>query len=985
MTVMRSAALLLLLILPLIAIIGWPRNRFRRVRDSISLLLRGVIILLVILALADLQIVRSSDRLAVVFLVDVSDSMDSASQDAAEGYIRDALGHMQVNDLAGVIAFGADAQVARSMSSINELGPVRVSPQSGNTNLAAAVRLGLALFPGDAARRLVVLSDGQPTIGDTMASAQLAAAAGVEISYVSYTHAPTPEIQVRDVIVPTVLHEDQEFNLTVTVTSEEDTRATITVYAAGNIMSRQERELFAGDNTFTLQLRSGASGFRDFSVQVDPPESDSNFEDGFYQNNKLSAFSQVIGAPRVLVVSMGDEAETRYLLPALVENGLEVDHITPIDLPTNITGLADYESVVLVNVPATALSFRDMDVLQRYVGDLGHGLVVIGGDQAYGLGGYFQTQLEEILPLEMRLKDQERMPELTIAYVIDRSGSMGITLRSGDSKLMLAQEAIIRSLDFLQPTDRAGIASFDVNAYWIAEFQEVSNRQELQRLVATMRPGGGTSIMAGMQLVSRDIIEEPSAMRHLIFLTDGGSDPYGLVTMARDLRINHNVTTSVISIAGAESSFLEEMAVEGGGHYHRVDDPINIPTVFAQETVLATRAYIQEDTFVPTLTAIHPMMQNIETMPPLLGYVATEPRAAAQVILRGPEPYQDPILAAWQYGLGRSVAFTGDATAQWALNWVDWDQFATFWSQVVRWTIVEGASTNLETQVVLEDEQARVIVDARKDDGDFLNGLNLQLNVVYGTAQGSQQVLLRQVAPGRYEGVFTPTEEGAYLLRVTQMNADPEDTATTSLNQTTGWVLSYSQEYAVRENVDDTVLETIAGITGGRDLSDQNELAFEHNIVAQEAFVPLWPWLLLVAMLLLPFDIGVRRLLVTQSDLQRLWEWLFGREEPDTDADARMSTLKQARDRVRHRVRRTGAVEEEEISAPSQTIGALRSRKEQARAERAPQDGEQPELKPSYKRKRVRPNQPVTPRSKPEGNIGERLLRRRQQSDEDEE
>lgn len=990
MTVLKPAALLLLIIIPLVTYIGWPRNRFRRTRDSVSLLLRAVIIALVVFGLANVQVVRSTDTLAVVFLVDVSDSMDTASREAATEYIQDTLAHMQPSDLAGVIAFGADAQVARSMSPARDLGPIRVTPQSGNTNLAAAIRLGLALFPGDAARRMVILSDGQPTIGDTMAAAQLAAAADVEISYVPYTRAATPEIQVRDVVVPTVLNEDQEFNLTVTIVSEQDTRATITVLASGAIVRREERDLLAGENSYTLRLRSGDAGFRDFSVQVDPPQDAINlYEDGFYQNNVLGAFSRVEGMPRVLVVGVTGQQDTAQVVPALMESGLEVDTIGPESFPTGIAGLADYDSVILVNIPASDLSIRSMEVMQRYVSDLGGGLVVIGGDQTYGPGGYFQTPLEEILPVEMRLKDQERMPQLTIAYVIDRSGSMGITGRGGGpSKLELASEAIIRSVEFLQPTDRAGVASFDVDAYWVAEIQDVSNRYELQRLVATLRPGGGTSIMAGMRLVSQSIIQEPSDLKHIILLTDGGANPAGLVNSATVLRNNENVTTSVISIGDDATAFLDDMAAAGGGHYHHVVDPSTIPTIFAQETVLATRAYIQEETFTPRLTAIHPIMQNIQSLPPLLGYVATTPRAAAQVVLRSPEElFEDPILAAWQYGLGRSVAFTSDATSQWAQNWVTWDEFASFWSQVVRWTITEGATNNLETRVVMEDEQARIIVDARDNSGEFLNGLNLQSNVVLSTAQDVQRVHLRQVAPGRYEGVFTPTEEGAYLLRINQVDAN-EDTGNLNLNQTTGWVMSYSPEYEIRDNLDDTVLETAATITGGSDLSAQPEAVFDHNIEAREAQVPIWPWLLFVATLLLPFDIGVRRLLVTRSDLQRFREWLFGREEVATSSSERLATLKQARNRVRHRVR--GGDDEDEAAEASSTVGSLlRSRRDDRRSEHDDQDpAPQPQTagKPRFTRSVQAPGRTTElPSARPRRNIGADLLRkRRSDPDEDE-
>jgi uncharacterized membrane protein len=976
MTVTIPLALVLLLLIPVLIYIGWPRNRLRRTRDSVSLGLRVVIVTLVVLALAGVQAVQSADRLSVVFLVDVSDSMSPAMQEEAFDYIREALENMRPDDLAGVVVFGADAQVARSMSSARELGPIRAVPDSGNTNIAAAVRLGLALFPGDTARRMVILSDGLPTQGNARQAAELAAAAGVEINYVPFVSAPSAEVQISDVSVPPVVSEDQDFDMVVTVNSQEGTQATLTVLAGGELVSRQPVDLRAGANRFTVRLRSGSPGFRDFLVQIDP-----HGEDGFYQNNSLGAFTRVEGPPRVLVVSdaAGSE-EAAHIVPALLQSGLQVDQATPGRMPIGVTGLAQYDSVILVNVSAVNLSHQWMQALESYVSDLGGGLVVVGGPQAFGAGGYFQTPLEDALPVEMQIKDEERLPQLTIAYVIDRSGSMAATVAAGVPYIELAKEAIIRSVDFLQPNDRAGIASFDNDAYWIAPFQNVHDRQELQRLTATLRPSGGTSILAGMRLVARDIVEEPSDLKHIILLTDGGADPRDLVELTQALHEDAGVTTSVISIGSFEARFLQDMAEAGRGHYHHVTDPSHVPTIFALETVLASRSYIQEETFTPTLSALHPIIGSIRALPSLQGYVLTTPRAAAQVILRGPGPHDDPVLAAWQYGLGRSVAFTSDATARWGQDWVTWDDFATFWGQAVRWTITDDTSSNLETRVVVEDTQARIVVDARHEDGSFVNGLDLQANVVYNPARSALRVQLRQVAPGRYEGTFRPEGEGAYFLRVTNQDNPGSDESALTLNQTTGWVKRYSAEYDIRET-DDGLLQQIAEMTGGQNVAAVPQSVFTHDITTFTGSVPLWPWLLLVAMLLLPVDVALRRLLISQSDMRRFSAYVrqkfTGDQETLSTPTERLSTLLQARDRARQQTTAPDSGNE----SPSRTISALRERKQERGAVAADDDDqrERPADRPRYappERESVMPKLP-SEQPQPTGNIGARLLKRR--------
>ncbi|HLU11084.1 MAG TPA: VWA domain-containing protein [Oceanobacillus sp.] len=963
MTFTAPAALVLLLTIPFVIYLGWPRVAFRRGRDIASLILRSLIILLLVLALAGTQVVRAAGKLAVVFLIDASDSVGQQAQEAQLNFLREALEGMSPDDEAAIVVFGANALVERPMSTTREISPLRSTPITSNTDLEEAIGLGMALFPADAAKRMVILSDGQATVGDAEAAARRAAATGIEISYVPFRRAPTPEVLMSDVRVPDSVSAGQQFDLSMTIEAEEATDATIQVFADGAVIHTQDVPLLQGTNNYTLPLTAGDTGFTDFQVLVTPADGD-----GFYQNNQLSAFSRVIGPPRVLVVSSDDE-ESRYLVDALGELGVTVDQVRPSQLPIGIPALEDYDSIVLANVPASQLSTRRMANLNTYVRDLGGGLVVVGGPRSYGPGGYFQTPLEEILPVESQIRDQQRLPQLTITYVIDRSGSMSNVGPSGVSNLELAKEAIIRSVDFLQPTDRAGVVSFDVDGFWVADIQPVFDRIGLQTRIATLQAGGGTDIMAGMRLAAEALQTDPSERKHIILLTDGGAEPTGLVELAQELYENNDVTTSVIAIGAGAASFLEDMAQAGGGNYHAVDVVESIPTIFTQETVLATRSYILEEEFVPAISANSPILNNINSAPPLLGYVATTPRQTAQVILRGPEPYRDPILASWQYGLGRVVAFTSDGTARWASNWVTWDGFAQFWNQAVQWTITESASNNVEARVIMEGEQARVTVDARDEEGDFLNGLALSARVVSPEGE-AVSVPLQQVAPGRYEAAFVPDAEGAYFIRLAG-----GDEQGISVNQTTGWVMSYSPEYSLTAPAGN-LLQELASLTGGQSLADSPNEVFAHNLTSQAALNPIWQHLLLAALLLLPFDIAVRRLLVTRSDLVRLRNWIFGEQQAVPATSERMSTLFDAKARAQ----KTLTTEASAPVQPESTTAALRAR----RAARRSGAETAPKVEIPSPRQTTRTSTPSSSRTAPhvEGsNIAGELLKRRKDRD----
>ncbi|MDL1902451.1 VWA domain-containing protein [Anaerolineae bacterium CFX9] len=964
MTVTTPLALILLLALPLAFYIGFPRIPHRRQRDAASLILRLIILTCLILALAGVQVVRGADRLAVVFLVDMSDSVGVDSRPAQISYIRDALAAMRPDDQAAIIAFGADALVERPMSSVREFTAIRSTPVSGNTDLEEAIGLALALFPSDAAKRIVILSDGIQTVGDAEAAARRASATGVEISYVSLRRPPAPEVRLSDVRVPPAVNAGQEVDLSLTIDSDSETMAQVTVFADGALLHSENLLLRQGSNTYALTLTAGEPGFSDFRVQVTPAGGDS-----FVQNNQLSAFSRVVGPPRVLIVAQ-DDAEATYLSDALTALGLTVDITRPQSLPLGVAALQDYASIVLANVPASTLSSRRMDTLVTYVRELGGGMVFIGGPNTYAPGGYFETALEDALPVDMQIRDQQRLPQLTIAYVIDRSGSMLERGPSGVENIELAKEAIIRSINFLQPTDRAGVISFDVDGYWIANLQPVLNRTNLQNLVGTLRAAGGTDILAGMRLAAGAMRDDPSPRKHIILLTDGGANEDGLISLSQNLYEEYGVTTSVIAIGRNIPSFLRDMAERGGGNYHRVEVVESIPTIFTQEAVLATRAYILEEAFVPALSSSSPIMDGITSAPPLLGYVATTERQTAQTVLRGPAPYNDPILAQWQYGLGRVVAFTSDATARWAQNWVSWDDFARFWGQAIRWTIIEGVADSIETRVVMEGEQARVIVDARDEGGQFLNGLALEASIV-DPGLGATRVPLRQVAPGQYEAVFNPGTEGAYFVGVFGGNDE------TTVSQTAGWVMSYSPEYAIT-NADDSLLARLAEMTGGGSVAEDPARAFAHTLQAEAALNPLAPLLILIALLLLPFDIAVRRLLITASDVRRLREAVFGRRLAYAGAEQqpRLASLMDAKARAEQRITaEIRAVRPDEPTAtPSATVGALRSR----RAERAaPKPADAPAPRPTAETPAAPKPATTAKRTDGEGSLASQLLKKR--------
>ena len=856
--------LLLLLLVPLVVYIGAPSKGISRRRELLSLGLRLIIILCLVFAVAGLEIVQSGNNLAVVFLVDVSDSMPQQAVDSEVNYVREALKSIGADDKAAIILFGADALVERPMSALNELASITSVPITNQTDIAEAIQLGLALYPSGYAKRMVILSDGAETTGDALNAAKFASASDVQIVVVPFISQVGAEALITKVDVPTHLRDGEQFDLNVSIQANQSMRSVVRVLAKNEVLYEGTHDLHKGLQTLSLPLTAQEPGFVSYQVQITPEQ------DAFYQNNRLDTFSQVEGPPRILMVAPptgetmpnGDirPDETSLLLQSLTSAGFDVKLVTPSLMPADLPSLAQYNSVVLVDVPASQLGNNQMETLQSYVRDLGGGLVAVGGPTSYGVGGYYGTPLEDALPVDMQIKDEKRRPSLDIVFIIDHSGSMGET-SGGVTKLDLAKEAAARSIELLFPNDRVGVIAFDDTASWVVPMTDLQNPEDVANAIGGIQVGGGTDIYAGLLAMSKVLPSDPAKVKHVILLTDGGADSTGIPELVKKLYQENGITLSTVGVGNDAAPFLKDIAALGGGRYHFTNNASTIPNIFTEETSLASRAYIVEESFFPKLVNSSPILANITETPQLHGYIASSAKDLAQVILKSDKG--DPILATWQYGLGKSVAFTSDATGRWARDWASSKIFPTFWTQAVRYTINNSLNSALQMTIEPKGEKASITLDARDRTGDFLNAYQIEANIVSPNGE-AQSVTFTQTAPGRYESEFIPKEQGVYLIHFSGKTDAGGESA--SFAETTGWALSYSPEYQ-RIDPNPDLLLRLSALANGQVASPLPADVFTHDLKATRASQPIAPWLLLIAALLLPFDIAVRRLIITKHDL----------------------------------------------------------------------------------------------------------------------
>ncbi len=982
-------ALLLLLFIPYLIWLARPR-RGGTLRDWFALIVRIGILILLSLSLAGTQVVRADDELAVVFLIDASDSINEQQADQAESFVRGVVESLGADEQAAVVLFGADALVERPMSGLAELAPVTSLPQSLHTDLAEAIRLGLALFPAGSARRIVLMSDGAATLGDSLDAAELAASAGVPLDIVPLgRQTSSAEVILRDVRAPTRVREGESFTLDVSVESTLATPAELQVLADGTLVYQDNVRLQPGANNYVVRLQAAEQRFARYAVQVVA------VNDEFYQNNRLAVFTRIDGSPRVLLIagqdqpvedSGSDQAQPndawQQLQLALRAADLVVERVTPGQLPADLEMLSDYDSIVLVDVNAKSLSQRKMATLESYVRDLGGGVVVVGGPESYGMGGYFRTPLEALLPVEIQIKDQERFPAVAMALVIDRSGSMA-ALEGGLSKIQLAAEGAARTVELLNDFDEITILPVDTAPDEVIGPVSAADRGQIIGQIRQLGAGGGgIYVRTGLEAASAALAQSQNQIKHVILLADGAdSEQKDGVPELIAAMTAQGTTVSTVSIGdGPDVPWLRQMAELGGGRFHLTDRAANLPQIFTQETTAIQRSYLVEDRFFPAVgsspfASQHPILRamaraGITRVPPLYGYVGTAPKQTAQMLLA--THLGDPLLSAWEYGLGRSVAWTSDATGRWAVDWVRWQGFPAFWSNLVRWSIGESSAGNLEMDVRFSDEEAVLTVDARDGDGALLNELALAA-VIVDPEGVTSELPLSQIAPGRYEASFLPSAEGAYLIRI----ASEVDGEGQGVGQTGGWVLGYSPEYRSLEG-DDQLLNAMAELTGGRDLSTHFEqrdfqTVLTHDLPAATSSRPIWPWLLILAVLLLPVDIATRRIAINRADLRRAYQATLGRIWQPAAPPARSERVA----RLFQAKARAATDLGDEVSGET-LPSALAKRVDERSQVGADALGDEPDMKPSESEAEV-----DGPAGEHHESLAARLLERRRRSDQD--
>ena len=811
-------------------------RRSRRIKHRVARVMRCLLTCLCVLALAAPSVVLPGGQQAVWILADASASA-RGMQDQMTQSVRTALENKDASVNAGVIAFGGNAMVEKPLAQDGTYNGVTTAVDAQASDLPSALTLASALLPEDAQGRIVVLSDGATE--DVRAAARQLSARGVTVDYQSFSGDALPDAQISQLNVPSRVYQGQSFTVTVQVTANHDTAGTLVLYQNRTPVSSREVTLRRGDNTFTFRDVAADTGVVTYEARL------ISEGDSCAQNDSMGGYVYVQGAPKLLLVE-GRQGEGSEMAAMLSAAAMQYETVLPAQLPYDAEQLRQYDGVVLVNVDYDAADEEQWAALDSAVRVLGRGLTVIGGDSSYALGGYRGSKLEEMLPVTIDVRNKLDLPSLALMLVIDKSGSMSDGM-FGTTRLELAKEAAMRAAEVLTPNDQVGVIAFDDAAKWVVNLQKAEDVEAIQNQIGTIRPGGGTAFFTALYEATYALMNAQAQQKHIIFLTDGEAGDTGYLQLCDIMQQNDITLTTVAVGSGDDQATLRTLAQQGGGRAYAANEFDNLPKIFTKETYLVSGSYVQNRTFTPVITE-QSALTDFEGFPQLSGYLAATEKSLATVSLMSDR--EDPILAWWQYGAGRVVAFMADSRGAWTSEFLQWDQAAAFYGGMAAFAL-PGEEREGQLTTERQGDALRIVYTAPED---AQTGLSTSVTALL--PDGTQtQLALQESAPGVYEGEIAAAQLGAYALRVEQRDASGE----LQRVMEGGAVNGYSGEYDLRNQNAESTLPYLSALTGGREITDSAEMLKSTHAVVR-ARRDLTQPLLWALMVLLLCDIALRRL-----------------------------------------------------------------------------------------------------------------------------
>ncbi|MFV1964231.1 MAG: VWA domain-containing protein [Pirellulaceae bacterium] len=761
-----------------------------RFRWMLANMIRTLVFLAMVLALAEIQLLRSSDKITVIYLLDQSASIPLEKRQAMLEYaVQEVDEHRnrERQDRAGVIVFGRNAsiEVPPFDDDIVAMGGVDsyLDLRADATNLEAALKLAKASFPEDSSKRIVIVTDGNENIGDARSLATSLIEDGIGMDVVPVRLESRAEIAVEKVTLPADIRKGQPIETRVVLHNYAEevihgkVRVTRRAGRQEEFLGEKEVALAPGKNVFafdhTIEQPAVYTYQADF-VPLDPED------DLMAQNNRATAFTHVRGKGRVLFIEdWKNRGEFNYLIERLKNNNIEITVQSSDQLFTSLAELQGYDAVVLANVPrssgddadsVTSFSEEQVEMLVHNTELRGCGLVMLGGRDSFGAGGWSNTELEKAMPVDFQIKNSKIKAVGALALMMHAS-----EMADGNRWQKEVAEQAIKALG---PMDYCGLIHWTGGGdAWLWKHPQGivrvgrSRNMMLSRL-GRMTPGDMPQFDPAMRMALASFRRVNASVKLMIVISDGDPSQPSATTVAGYKSAGIQVTAVAVGAHGpAGHKTLQDLADATGGRYYVVKNARALPKIYVAEVRRVARPLIYEPKApVQPETRYCEVLEGIHgPLPPISGFVLTtvKENALVEVGAISPRPADErnaTILATWTYGLGRTAVLTTDAGNRWASRWKEWENYDKFFTQLLRWSMrpVDDQG-NFSVATNVRDGWVRVVITALDKEDEFLNFLNMSALAIDPDLE-SFDIRVRQVAPGRYVGEFEAPKEGNYFL-----------------------------------------------------------------------------------------------------------------------------------------------------------------------------------------------------------------------------
>ncbi|MGQ0627927.1 MAG: VWA domain-containing protein [Phycisphaerales bacterium] len=906
-----------------------------------ALIVRLLVVTLIILAIADPHWARTAKNVAVTVVMDVSRSTPQGVQTQMQEYLATAAERAKPLDQVGLVTAGKDSYVQFLPGTLKDRLDVKTQVATDGTNLEAAARLAMAVMPQEVANRILLRSDGLENEGHVLAVAKAAKAAGIPIDVWPVRFAYKNEVILDRLIAPATARQGENINLRAVLTATAPTQGRLSITLNGEAIDLDPDSpalgaliaLEAGTNVHTLPITIPGSGPQRFEAVFEPlPDIRGQVGDVLAENNRALSVTFVGGEGKVLVLS-AKPTDTEHLMRVLAESRIRADLKDPAQGFAGLNELTSYECVLLVNTSQYEFSQQQQEELRAYVHDLGGGLVMVGGPDSFGAGGWIGSPLADALPIKLDPPQKRQMPRGALALIMH-----ACEMPEGN---YWSRRTATAAVDALSAQDLAGLIESGWQtgtAAWTHPLQVVGDKSAIHQSIKSMNFGDAQSFADMLALALRDLQKATAGQKHCILISDGDPQPPSQALVQQF--IASKITISTVAVfphswgsGSTDLSNMKLMARLTGGNYHEVttNNALNtLPQIFIKEAQTVRRSLIWEgDPFSPKMVGgFTDTLRGINGVPPITGYVvAGEREGLAQVTLRGME--NDPVMAQWQYGLGRAVTFTSDATTRWAGAWTSGSQFKQFWEQTIRWAMRPTGSPNI--RVTTEDMGAstRIVVEALDDGGDRLNFLRWNARMVRPDLS-AESINLQQEGPGRYTATVDSSNAGSYTLSMGYDQPTAEGATRRGAVQV-AITRPFADEFrALKDNA--SLLEQVAKETGGQVLtgdSDKDDPWTREGLTRPVSLTSIWLFTSLLAMGFFLADVAVRRVRIDIPLLIATLKGLMGKSR--SAATQQIDALKEAREKARQRMAsasqtRDGPREDQTtpLAAPTPTSAAAK-------------------------------------------------------------